>query len=645
MNPTPTLPDDSHHSAGVSEPGRLVHQPALDGLRGVAVVAVLVFHDALDRDPRGWASGGFLGVDAFFVLSGFLITSLLLAEHGRSDRIALGRFWSRRARRLLPPLFVTVIGAAAYDYFIAPSSNLGTLRQGAIAALGYVANWNAISSNPLVTSPLSHTWSLAIEEQFYVLWPLLLAGLLWRTRRNLSHILVVVVAMIGASAGFMALLYDASSRNRAFYGTDTRAQSLMVGAALALILLRRNSPLRDDARRVVEVAGLLGLGFLVLMFVRASPDDAFLFRGGFLLVALATAFVIAASVQPDGAVRRLLSPRTLTSIGLISYGLYLYHWPVYLFLTPERAHLHGYPLLLVRTAATGAIAIASYFLVERPIRRGAIKGLRIRIATPVVVIALAGIVLVSTAGETPVTSSSKTLFAYRQIAAAAPANSVKVLVAGDGEVDDLSHASNGPFRGKSIFGATISTAPCGIVGGSALVGDAVSRAVPCPPFGDVVSSAVEGFAPDVAVLMIGRNEVFDRVVDGRKLRLLTYDYGVYLLGRLEQARQVLTAGGAHMLLATTPCTDPPASAPLHQVVGDQRRIAWLNVMLGRFAREHRDSVTLADVNNYLCLSNVPRRIPGFTVFGPDGVSLTPPVARAVWAWLAPIATSFAPAGS
>jgi peptidoglycan/LPS O-acetylase OafA/YrhL len=642
MNQTPTRPEEAVPAAGAPEPGRLAHQPALDGLRGVAVVAVLVFHDALDRDPRGWASGGFLGVDAFFVLSGFLITSLLLVEHGRSNRIALGRFWSRRARRLLPALFITLIGAAAYDFIVAPTSNLGTLRQEAFAVIAYIQNWDAISTNALVTSPLSHTWSLSIEEQFYLVWPLLFAFLLWRTRRNLSQILVVVIAMVATSAGLMAWLYSAQSRDRAFYGTDARAQSLMVGVALALVLVRWDALARIGSRVTIDIVGIVGLAILVLMFVRASPDDALLFRGGFLLVALATACVIAASVQRASTVRSVLSTRILTAIGLISYGLYLYHWPVYLFLSPERVSLHGYPLFLVRCAVTGAIAIVSYFVVERPIRRGALKGLQIRIATPLAVIGVAVLVLVATAGETSSTSSSKTLFAYRQIAQAAPKDSVKVLIAGDAEADDLARAGPGPFNAKGIFGATISTAPCGIVSGNALIGNDASRSAPCPPFGDVVHSAVEGFAPDVTVLMIGRNEVFDRVVDGKTYRVSTYDYSVYLLDQLEQARRVLTAGGAPMLLATTPCTDPPSTAPLHQIVGDQRRITWLNLMLHRFADKHRDTVTVLDVNHLLCPSGVPRPIVHSSVFTADGVSLTPTVARAVWGWLAPVARSVAP---
>jgi peptidoglycan/LPS O-acetylase OafA/YrhL len=538
-------------------------------------------------------------------------------------------------------LFVTLVGAAAYDFFVAPSSNLGTLRHEAFAALVYVQNWNAISSNPLVTSPLSHTWSLSIEEQFYLVWPVLFVVLLWRTRRTLTQVLAVVIAMTVTSAGLMAWLYSAQSRDRAFYGTDARAQSLMVGVALALVLVRWDSLARLGSRLTVELVGLVGSGFLVWMFVRASPDDAFLFRGGFLLVALATACVIAASVQTAGSVRSVLSTRVLTSIGLISYGLYLYHWPVYLFLTRERMHLHGYPLLFVRAGVTTAIAIASYFWLERPIRRGAWAGWRIRIATPVAMIALAGLILAATAGETSSTSSSKTVFAYRRIAQAAPAQAVKVLVAGDAEVDNLSRGSDGPFTGNGIFGTTISTAPCGIVGGNALIGNDASRSTPCPPFGDVVSPAVEGFAPAVTVLMIGRNEVFDRVVDGRTLRVSTYNYGVYLQAQLERARQVLTAGGARMILATVPCTAPPPKAPLRAIVGDQRRIAWVNLMLRRFAGKHRDNVMLADVHHLLCPSDVPVRVPGSSVFQPDGVSLTPTVAHAVWGWLAPLATSLA----
>ncbi|MGD9798909.1 MAG: acyltransferase family protein, partial [Acidimicrobiia bacterium] len=213
------------------------HLPALDGLRGLAVAAVLVFHG-------GRLRGGYLGVDAFFVLSGFLITSLLLVEAHRNGRIGLRAFWGRRIKRLVPALVLFMLGIAAYALVVAEPGELARIRGDALATIGYVANWNAIFrqhgywelfSQP---SPLEHTWSLAIEEQFYVVWPLVVAGLVWwsarRGRDAAGSVLKLSLVLAAASAGLLWLLYEpGGDTGRVYLGTDTRAAAILLGAAFA----------------------------------------------------------------------------------------------------------------------------------------------------------------------------------------------------------------------------------------------------------------------------------------------------------------------------------------------------------------------------------------------------------------------------
>src|SRR4051794_2930819 len=209
---------------------RLPHVDALDGLRGVAVLGVLAFH-------LGHLRGGFLGVDLFFVLSGFLITSLLLAEWRRDGRIALGAFWARRARRLLPAVLVLIAAIAAYAATNPPSVAMHALRGDALATLAYVANWHAIVADHSywelfsVPSLLAHTWSLAIEEQLYVVWPLIVVVALRFGRRAL---LFTALGLGVASAIAMIVLHgDGDPTSRVYFGTDTRAAAVLFGAALA----------------------------------------------------------------------------------------------------------------------------------------------------------------------------------------------------------------------------------------------------------------------------------------------------------------------------------------------------------------------------------------------------------------------------
>jgi len=366
----------------------------------MAIIAVLLYHDALDRGVRNIARGGLLGVDAFFVLSGYLITTLLLLERARMGRIDFRAFWARRARRLLPALLLLLLGVAAYAAFAATPEELSEIRGQGFATLFYVQNWYVIAVDPAIRSPLGHAWSLAIEEQWYFIWPPLLGFLLWWFKDRLGRVFLVAVALVAASVFIMWMLYEpgGGGRSRVYRGTDTRAQALLVGAALAIFLQWIGGPRRAWVKFVVEVAGITGALVFAAAIVRTSRSQHFLYRGGFLLVALAVGAVVLAAIQPGSpVVRRVLSIAPLRWLGLISYGVYLYHVPIDVWLSEERVGLSGDALLVFRTAITIGLATASYFLVEMPVRNGVLRGRPARILLPLSVVVVSVALLLSTA--------------------------------------------------------------------------------------------------------------------------------------------------------------------------------------------------------------------------------------------------------
>jgi peptidoglycan/LPS O-acetylase OafA/YrhL len=395
-------------SATTAVTGR--HLPALNGLRGLAVMGVVAYHLQI-----GWAKGGYLGVDLFFVLSGFLITTLLLEEWVGTGRVDLVAFWGRRARRLLPALFLVVLALALFLVCNAvwggPGANglidLSGLRGDAVATLLYVNNWHLIFAHQSyfaqfsTPSPLQHTWSLAIEEQFYLVWPLLLLVVLKYGRRGWRQVGVsVTIALgVGSSVLMAALFHPGVDPSRIYYGTDTRLFDLMAGATVAFLVAARRQP-RAQARRTLHWVGPAAAVVLGVFWVRAGtsgglPTD-FMFEGGFLLCAALAALVVAdARLVEPGWFARGLAWRPLHFIGTISYGIYLWHWPVIVYLNGARTGLSTWPLNLLRIAVTLAVSTASYYLVERPIRLAKLRG-GIRLWAPVAGVVTAAVIVVAT---------------------------------------------------------------------------------------------------------------------------------------------------------------------------------------------------------------------------------------------------------
>lgn len=373
----------------------LGYQPGLDGLRAVFVAWVLLFHSGVS-----WAVGGYLGVSGFFALSGFLICTLLLEERAAHGRVDLRRFAARRVRRLLPAAWVGIGVALVYGATLAPDPVLRAMPGDAIASLAYVVNWRFILAGASYEalfaepSPLTHLWSLAIEGQYYVVFPLVLVGLHSLARGRALVMGLVIAGLALASTVWMAVLFDPTADTaRVYYGTDTRAAELLVGAVFAVgwWSLRRRREGRDLPVAAVRALDAVAVAALVALTYAAAtveqPTDG-LYQGGLALHALLVLPVLAASLVP-GAVRRVLALEPLRLVGLVSYGIYLYHWPIFLALTPGRTGLEGWTLFAVRTAATLAAATLSYHLVERPFRdRRVITTNVLRITAPLAALAV-----------------------------------------------------------------------------------------------------------------------------------------------------------------------------------------------------------------------------------------------------------------
>ena len=644
------------------------HIRGLDGIRAMSVLAIIAFHTGLNSVP-----GGYYGVDSFFVLSGFLITSLLVREWSGTGTIRLRRFWAARARRLLPALFllVAVIGIvlAVVPTVLATPHILGD----ALSTMFYVSNWYSIhqgvtyfslSTQP---SPLLHTWSLAIEEQFYLVWPLIVLAVLklgttrrarrrtatartatartvrvlgggqlllvgpapvrddpeWVRRRRLQILFAVACFGSLGSAVLMAFLAPNGYTGRAYYGTDTRAQALLVGAAIAIgLTLWRDSSSRRWFTRFASVLALGGVAGTAALWATTTETSTFAFSGGFMVASLAAgAVVLGCAVAPRSLVVRLLELPPLPQWGRISYGVYLWYWPVLLVMTGQRLHWGVYPLFLARVGVTVAIAALSYDLVEMPIRRGALKHWRSWVAAPIGAAAAISAVFISTlmpvgaaelqgsqlAVSAPTTTPSTVAAAS---APATPASPTAPTAPTTATTATTTTSASPSYLSPALPGAT-STAGSGKPVKVLLVGDSiagtlgvglaqeahlynvqianegtpgcslsmqsqikvlfytVSPDAPCDvdknpnSLLDTWRKWVDAYNPDV-VVYLARGETFDQVVGGQWQNAGQPGFDAYLADRYRQAVSVLGSRGASVVLMASPYYDSgtsPAGTP------------------------------------------------------------------------------------
>ena len=359
----------------LSEPTRagLARLPGLDGLRGLAVLGVLAFHAGFDR-----MVGGYLGVSTFFTLSGFLIGSLLLSESVATGSIGLGHFWGRRFRRLLPASLATLAAVMLlFGPFVATADQRQELGSNVLGALFDVANWQLIltgsSYGELFTapSPVLHFWSLAIEEQFYLVFPLLLLGL-WRLARGRRTVVGAVLAVLVVGFTLEPIVFSMSD-DRIYFGTDTRAPELLLGALLAVILssrsLRRRLALRLFWRATAVTAGVVALAVQLWWWWSLEQSTPWLYRGGFALYALLTSAVIVGAAIPAGPLHAVMSVRWLGWVGSRSYGIYLFHWPIFLAIDQLAPDLSQWAGTVIGVILAFGLADASFRWLERPVQR------------------------------------------------------------------------------------------------------------------------------------------------------------------------------------------------------------------------------------------------------------------------------------
>ncbi|HEX4492501.1 MAG TPA: acyltransferase family protein [Acidimicrobiia bacterium] len=606
------------------------HVAALDGARGVAVAGVVVFH-------AGHLKGGYLGVDFFFVLSGYLITSLLLAEATTTGAIGLGGFWSRRARRLLPALALLLVGVLAYCVLFAHSDELRQIRGDAFATLGYVANWRQVFSHQNYfalfrsPSPLNHTWSLAIEEQFYVVWPLVFSVLLWRFRaRTPVAVLVTSLVLAAASSVLMFELYSPTSTTRAYYGTDTRAAAILFGAVLAAWRSLRG-PTAIRARRVaLELVGLTGAAVLAVAWVALDGQSRTLYRGGFLLCGLAATAVIAAATHPQrGPIARVLEQRPLVGLGLISYGVYLYHWPIDIVVDRERMGFGGWPLVLFQIAVTLAVSIASFRFVERPIRRGAIRAPQWRTFTPVIAgglvlatfaaTAAAVEVVVPAVGKHPVTNA-------RRAAQKAPVGATRVLLVGNSVAFTLADGfgSLATKDGLAIFNAAKPACafPPQLADRMIQTRNGLVRAIPCDPPWE--AGVVKAYRPNVVFWITANPGGIGAKYHGRQVLPCSATYDDLFVDSLRQEVTTLRSTGAKVVVVTTATT-------MTFALVDARQTACDNALRRQVASE--TGATLADLAAFVCPGGTCRAFDHGVKLRPDGLHYTGPASEIVARWL------------
>ena len=635
----------------MTRPATLAYSPALDGIRAFAVLAVMFYHGG-----TSWAGGGFLGVDVFFVLSGFLITSLLLIEFEQAGRLDLRAFWGRRARRLLPALFLVLVAVLLYATFLVGEA-ASAVRSDALATLFYVSNWWFIASGNSYfeqfqdPSPLTHTWSLAIEEQWYLLLPLVLVLLLPRWRR--SRLAWTFAGLAVLSALEMAWLASPQTdASRVYYGTDTRLQALLVGAALAAVLTPGVLQKVRVAAAWAGPAALVGLiGFMLLI----SDQSAWMYDGGFLAFAGSSALLLA-SVQahPDGFVARIFSTRPVVWIGRISYGLYLWHWPVYVVLSPARTGLSGIGLLTLRFAVTFAIATASYYWVELPVRRGALQRFTSRqrvavvLGAPLAIVAMVGLTTACARPAPPDSLESIAASATRSpspISTSTPAPSdVRAVLVGDSIALSL-YAAYQPalIPGLSVYPGT--EFGCGLVPYDvALNGAPIKARAQCQTWEQQRAQRIASAGANLGVMFVGPWEQYDRWIDGeavpytdRRWQEATVNAYSRVIAELAQLpAQAVVLGTCH----GAPALDLP-DAVLYQagrfadVVNDPARIAAVNAAAREAVRRSGRDITIIDPNPYPGDGGDYRATIDGVPMHTDGVHFTEEGARLYWQWLGP----------
>jgi peptidoglycan/LPS O-acetylase OafA/YrhL len=644
---------------------RFGYEPSLDGLRGLAVLAVVGYHiHSLDSSRLSFLKGGFFGVELFFVVSGFLITSLLWQEFTETGTIALGAFWMRRARRLLPALFAMLI-AVGISAALWRHASLGRLRRDIPWSLLYLSNWGQIfdSANgyfaQLGTPPLlRHLWSLAVEEQWYLIWPIAFGFALRKGGRRLAAML----AGLGVLAAFVGIVVGngtSAKANFTYLSTITRSSGLLLGAALAVAWRPWRS--RTASTRTLPFLDLAALGALFVVTVAVmswANTSTIVYRGGMLVVSLASAVLIAAAVHPGAVLtRRLFSSTPLRELGRRSYGLYLWHWPI---LVLTRAVQSSMRLIFV-LMLVAVVTEVSFRIIEEPLRRGWLGAWlrktatrpidRVAAGVAVCALVLPLIVVVGRAKHTniivggtaaafelkadatsdpsdPAAAPGNDMAVAEVATSTAPAGPVRVVVVGDSQAQAL--ASNTPDGLDAFLSITD-----GAVDGCGVWDDGTiwSRQGMKRPNGDCIgwsrkwgASATQANA-EIALVVIGAWDVFDIAYKEGVTTFNSPAWDAKFAASLQKGVTALTAAGTKVALLEVACMHPVFNAgavvpPLPER-GEAWRTAHVNDLLKRFAAANPGAVTFIAgptewCNNPTIANDTNYRWDGVHVYKPGG---------------------------
>ncbi|MEN9792036.1 MAG: hypothetical protein RL330_114 [Actinomycetota bacterium] len=620
------------------------HIPALDGLRAVAVLSVIGYHFGMPG-----LGGGFLGVDLFFVLSGFLITRLLVSEHDRTGTISLRGFWSRRVRRLTPAILLVLVTVAVWGTLTLDRFALRTLRDDMLSTLGYMANWRFILADQSYfaaygeVSPLRHMWSLAIEEQFYLVWPLIVVGVLTVVRGRRAPLIALATAIIAGSTTLMWLLHDADDPSRAYYGTDSRLAQLVVGALLAVVLLRRRTVIPPRGARGRSLVGFIALTAIVAAFFVVEDGDAFMYRGGFLAFSVLVALLLwAVTTSRGSAIDRMLSWRPAVLVGQVSYGLYLWHWPVQIMLSPDATGLEGPLLASLRLVTTFGAAALSYLVIEQPVRRvrgwaTSLTGGRAAVAFSVSMAVVLGAVLGTTSRSAPLPEYLDSVTAEVIDSGTPPADGtgqmLQLVLTGDSLAHSLTRAMENQTSNLGITFVSRSLPGCSMTRGLPADGKGVpfEEGLACEVAHEEFIRATATSYPSRAVVWIAAWDAYDRRVDGVHYRVGTDAWRTKMTDLVDETADVLAARGAHLFLVSL--------APValenetdHEDAAFDERVATYNDLLRDYARENPARATFVDLAARVC-PDMPSAcravVEGIRLRPKDGVHFDGPGAR--WA--------------
>ena len=614
-------------------------RPGLDGLRALAVLGVMAYHE-----PNLEMAGGFLGVDLFFVLSGFLITGLLLDEHRRSGTVSLRSFWNRRARRLLPALAALLLAVLVVTSLIGDVAQRHDLPGGLLSAVFYVSNWNLIAHHQSYfdqfssLSPLRHLWSLAIEEQFYVIWPLVVIACLSRSRK----LLIGVTAFAAVtSIGLMVFLLGSGDPSRSYYGTDTRAFSLLIGALGALFAWH----LRPSGRKTL-FAGIFGLVALGGAFLFIHDSDRWMYRGGFVVFALVALGVIILA-SGNTVVSKAMSHPVLRKIGFLSYALYLWHWPIRVFITDPRLHLPDTTIghvagIFIRLALTFGMAWLSMELIERWFRRSQLGVARFGISWLGIGALLVGFALlaVPSTGSTIATNIGADQAASRELSLATPHDPSRpsLLIVGDSVALTLDNGVRHVIDPKVsiVGGAELGCALLLSPKAMTFDGSWTKDGTQCPDHDQYWSQLVDAQHPDVVIMLLGAWDLYARDWGHGAVAPGDREFDQKYRDAMDATLKVLSANGAEVIVLTTPCFAPgpgERAGPQHDIQRAERLAQMQRESVTTFNQSQPTApASLVDLQSITCDNGFTQSRDGVN-WRPDGVHFSIDGSQIAARWL------------